>query len=108
LQHLQGIERYVKKKKLDPLDTYVPLVLEARERLASLDTVMGGCARNSKYRKERGVLQLDNSSFVIWNCSLSVNLLHMDQSVVAMASQKASSASFSLQIAVITEHSRSA
>eukprot|EP00775_Hariotina_reticulata_P007643 gene7643-7845_t len=35
-----GMERYVKKKKLDALDTYVPLVLEARDRLASLDTVM--------------------------------------------------------------------
>eukprot|EP00882_Tetradesmus_deserticola_P001731 GHRQ01001860.1.p1 GENE.GHRQ01001860.1~~GHRQ01001860.1.p1 ORF type:complete len:265 (+),score=80.30 GHRQ01001860.1:175-969(+) len=34
-----GIDRYVKRKKLDPLETYVPLVLEARERLATLDTV---------------------------------------------------------------------
>ncbi|KAF6254920.1 hypothetical protein COO60DRAFT_272556 [Scenedesmus sp. NREL 46B-D3] len=39
LSHGQGIDRYVKRKKLDPLDTYVPLVLEARERLATLDTV---------------------------------------------------------------------
>lgn len=37
----QGLDRYVKKKKLDPLDTYVPLVLEARDVLAELDTVMG-------------------------------------------------------------------
>lgn len=33
--------RYIKKKKLDPLETYVPLVLEAREQLASLQTIMG-------------------------------------------------------------------
>lgn len=38
---LQGLDRYVKKKKLDPLDTYVPLVLEARDVLAELDGVMG-------------------------------------------------------------------
>jgi hypothetical protein len=31
----------VKKKKLDPLDTYVPLVLEARDVLAELDSIMG-------------------------------------------------------------------
>jgi hypothetical protein len=37
----QGLDRYVKKKKLDPLDTYVPLVLEAREVLGELDAVMG-------------------------------------------------------------------
>lgn len=37
----QGLDRYVKKKKLDPLDTYVPLVLEARDVLAELDDVMG-------------------------------------------------------------------
>lgn len=35
-----GLDRYVKKKKLDPLDTYVPLVLEARDVLAELDGVM--------------------------------------------------------------------
>eukprot|EP00879_Flechtneria_rotunda_P023657 GHRR01025032.1.p1 GENE.GHRR01025032.1~~GHRR01025032.1.p1 ORF type:complete len:219 (+),score=98.76 GHRR01025032.1:374-1030(+) len=35
-----GLERYVKKKKLDPLDTYVPLVLEAKDRLAELQSVM--------------------------------------------------------------------
>lgn len=43
---LQGLDRYVKKKKLDPLDTYVPLVLEAREVLGELDAVVGeqhGC-----------------------------------------------------------------
>ncbi|WIA40892.1 hypothetical protein OEZ86_004554 [Tetradesmus obliquus] len=34
-----GMDRYVKRKKLDPLETYVPLVLEARDRLATLDTV---------------------------------------------------------------------
>lgn len=37
----QGLDRYVKKKKLDPLDTYVPLVLEARDVLAELDGIMG-------------------------------------------------------------------
>jgi hypothetical protein len=26
--HVQGIDRYVKRKKLDPLETYVPLNLE--------------------------------------------------------------------------------
>lgn len=41
---LQGLDRYVKKKKLDALDTYVPLVLEARDRLAGLGSVMGESA----------------------------------------------------------------
>lgn len=41
LHLMQGLERYVRKKKMDPLDTYVPLVLEARERLAGLGSVMG-------------------------------------------------------------------
>jgi hypothetical protein len=35
------MERYVKKKSLDPLDTYVPLVLEAQERLAGLGPTIG-------------------------------------------------------------------
>ena len=38
---VQGLDRYVKKKKLDPLVTYVPLVLEAREVLDELEQVMG-------------------------------------------------------------------
>jgi hypothetical protein len=42
----QGLDRYVKKKQLDPLDTYVPLVLEARGVLAGLDGVMGMCRLN--------------------------------------------------------------
>lgn len=42
----QGLDRYVKKKQLDPLDTYVPLVLEARGVLAGLDGVMGTCRLN--------------------------------------------------------------
>ncbi len=41
----QGLDRYVKKKQLDPLDTYVPLVLEARDVLAGLDGVMGTAAK---------------------------------------------------------------
>lgn len=51
----QGLDRYVKKKKLDALDTYVPLVLEARGVLDELDQVMGegvgvgGCVRHMHY-----------------------------------------------------------
>jgi len=36
-----GIGRYIKKKKLDPLETYVPLVLEAQEQLLRLKGTVG-------------------------------------------------------------------
>eukprot|EP00955_Chlamydomonas_euryale_P094451 364860-Chlamydomonas_euryale.AAC.2 len=42
--------RYVKKKKLDPLDTYVPLALEARQQLLTAGATMGEatCGQTSK------------------------------------------------------------
>jgi hypothetical protein len=36
-----GIGRYIKKKQLDPLETYVPLVLEAQEQLLALRGTVG-------------------------------------------------------------------
>ena len=36
-----GIGRYIKKKSLDPLETYVPAVLQARSQLLAAGTVMG-------------------------------------------------------------------
>jgi hypothetical protein len=50
---MQGIDRYVKRKKLDPLETYVPLVLEARERLATLDTVFGEQHLQQQWRRQQ-------------------------------------------------------
>lgn len=32
-----GLEKYVKRKKLDPLESYVPLVIQARELLGKVD-----------------------------------------------------------------------
>ena len=37
----QGFERYVKRKRLDPLETYVPSVLLARRQLEEAGDVMG-------------------------------------------------------------------
>lgn len=37
-----GLSRYIKKKTLDPLETYVPLVLEAQEQLLALRGKVGG------------------------------------------------------------------
>lgn len=50
----QGLDRYVKKKQLDPLDTYVPLVLEARDVLAGLDGIMGEGRRGCEAPAGRG------------------------------------------------------
>ena len=41
VQSLQGIGRYVKKKRLDPLETYVPSVLLAKRQLQAAGDVMG-------------------------------------------------------------------
>jgi hypothetical protein len=43
-----GLGRYIKKKKLDPLDTYVPLVLQAQEQLLSLKGTVGEAPRWSR------------------------------------------------------------
>ncbi|KAG1663207.1 hypothetical protein FOA52_011300 [Chlamydomonas sp. UWO 241] len=37
----QGFGRYIKRKQLDPLETYVPLVLEAQAQLAASGGLMG-------------------------------------------------------------------
>ena len=37
----RGMDRYIKKKGLDPLDTYVPPVLQARQQLAKAGEIMG-------------------------------------------------------------------
>ena len=36
-----GIGRYIKKKSMDPLETYVPAVLQARSQLLAAGDVMG-------------------------------------------------------------------
>lgn len=36
-----GLGRYIKKKTLDPLETYVPLVLQAQEQLLALKGTLG-------------------------------------------------------------------
>jgi hypothetical protein len=36
-----GFERYIRKRKNDPLEFYIPVVLEAREQLADAEKV--GC-----------------------------------------------------------------
>lgn len=36
----RGLGAYIKKKQLDPLDTYVPLVLEARDQLDAVGRAM--------------------------------------------------------------------
>lgn len=41
---VRGLDKYVKKKQLDPLDTYVPLLLEARDQLIRTGRVM--CERS--------------------------------------------------------------
>jgi hypothetical protein len=35
------MSRYIKKKKLDPLDSYVPLVIEAQSQLQQLPALFG-------------------------------------------------------------------
>lgn len=35
----RGMSRYIKKKRLDPLDTYIPLIVEAREQLVAAEEV---------------------------------------------------------------------
>lgn len=40
----RGIGRYIKKKALDPLDTYVPPVLQARQQLLKAGEIMGAHA----------------------------------------------------------------
>ncbi|KAF5836006.1 hypothetical protein DUNSADRAFT_6576 [Dunaliella salina] len=37
----RGLAKYIKKKALDPLETYVPVILEAREQLLEAGEVMG-------------------------------------------------------------------
>jgi hypothetical protein len=37
----RGLNRYIKKKSLDPLDTYVPPVLQARQQLQKSGEIMG-------------------------------------------------------------------
>lgn len=39
----RGLNRYIKKKSLDPLDTYVPPVLQARQQLQKSGEIMGAC-----------------------------------------------------------------
>ena len=36
-----GLGRYIKKKSMDPLETYVPAVLQARAQLLQAGAVMG-------------------------------------------------------------------
>ena len=38
----RGFSRYVKKRKLDPLDNYIPALLQARLQLETAGKVMGG------------------------------------------------------------------
>ena len=38
----RGFSRYVKKRKLDPLDSYIPALLQARLQLETAGKVMGG------------------------------------------------------------------
>ena len=41
----RGLNRYIKKKSLDPLDTYVPPVLQARQQLQKSGEIMGAYSR---------------------------------------------------------------
>lgn len=40
-QAAQGLGRYIKRKSMDPLETYVPAVLQARAQLLQAGAVMG-------------------------------------------------------------------
>ena len=42
LNRPRGFARYVKKRKLDPLDSYIPSLLQARLQLETAGRVMGG------------------------------------------------------------------
>lgn len=54
----RGLQAYIKKKKLDPLDSYMPLALEARAQLERVRGIMG------EYLQERACRGYAESSTV--------------------------------------------
>ena len=43
----RGMDRYIRRKQLDPLETYVPVVLASQDQLLQAGEVMGGWQRLS-------------------------------------------------------------
>jgi hypothetical protein len=52
----RGLDAYIRKKQLDPLDTYVPLVLEAREQLARASDLVEADVRAARQLLRSGPL----------------------------------------------------
>lgn len=50
----RGLSRYIKKKKLDPIDTYLPTVLQARKQLLKAGTVMKQNATDARTLLRKG------------------------------------------------------
>lgn len=50
----RGLSRYIKKKKLDPIDTYIPTVLQARKQLVKAGTVMKQDAQAARTLLRKG------------------------------------------------------
>lgn len=50
----RGLSRYIKKKKLDPIDTYIPTVLQARKQLVKAGTVMKQDAQGARTLLRKG------------------------------------------------------
>eukprot|EP00967_Tisochrysis_lutea_P013895 scaffold15568_cov19-Tisochrysis_lutea.AAC.2 len=48
----RGLAMYIKKKALDPLETYVPVILEAREQLLEAGEALIDYARNTMKEQE--------------------------------------------------------
>lgn len=48
----RGLDRYIKKKGLDPIDTYVPPVLQARDQLLKAGEIMGAHSQLACMRLE--------------------------------------------------------
>ena len=55
---VRGLAKYIKKKQLDPLVTYVPLLLEARDQLIRTGRVMGECTHLDPAAYLQAALQL--------------------------------------------------
>lgn len=50
----RGLPRYIKKKKLDPIDTYIPTVLQARKQLVKAGTIMKQNASDARTLLRKG------------------------------------------------------
>lgn len=51
----KGLSKYVKKKKLDDIDTYVPPLLRAREQMIRVGRVM--CALSDPFAHDKSLLE---------------------------------------------------